>query len=322
MMTSFDPFSDTGDASIAALKSASQHLQIYFAQYWQTLLVDLLNFRSESNEVWKMIDQPDGKTLSRVSADSSSLLQLVRLHATSLKKASSYQEAWVAPSSSSHKSPNATKNSSGISSLLDHMNQLQACLQTEVARIALCKDQLQGWDSGREATLNEVLQTFSKFESDLAIQLPPATTAVSNALNRLTRELQSPPERPSAEITPTKTHGEFETDISSNAASSSHPTPSLAEELASMKSKSAGPIKEQVYEAETGGDEDQEIIPSSLSREERIALARQAREEARKQEAEIFAKLNFVLELKDVLQARVAPTLATLPEIQVDLPPN
>jgi hypothetical protein len=164
----------------------------------------------------------------------------------------------------------------------------------------LCKDHLQQGEAGDEAVLNEILQVFAKMEADFPLQ-PDLVSSVSNSLNRWTRELQGSilsngtGSGPHTASSTTQAHGEFSNAIADDIETSVGTNPSISD---------TGTCTEKVYEAQTGNEEEDIIIPSKLTREERIAIARKEREEARQRESEMFAKLNFVMELKDVLHSR------------------
>lgn len=296
---------NASEMTISALKVLFQNLQFSFAHHLEIIIVHHFSFVKEANEVWKISKIPSLRVIRRVSVETNEILKLTRKQIDLLQKAYLYQDTWMSQSTSTENKPSRAqqKAPSNVSSLLDHLNDLQACISTQQARIALCKDQLQGWSEQPETTLNELLQTFSKFQSDMSVQLPHSVSTVSNALNRLTRELEGPQDVAALNLPSAKVHGEFE---AGEASTSSSVTPSFAEELDLLKAKAVGPIVERIYEAEAKNEEEDEIVHSTLTRDQRIALARQAREEARQREAEVFAKLNFVMELKDVLQSRTS----------------
>lgn len=313
------------DTSISNLRYLFQIVQISLAQYSDITIVHKLNIIRETSDEWKTSEEPTLAVLKTVSSELGTLASVIGLSESQISKALSYQDSWIrlGGDEASSKGKNATAVGTRAS-LLDALNSLQSSLQTQSARIALCKDHLHKFGSeGEESTLNELLQTFSKFQSEMDVQTPSYFSTVSHLLNRLTREAQQEDGATSHAAGSTvelKTHGNFELDSASAAGFDT--LDNTINTSNSSGEVSDGAAREKVYEAETGDEVEEEIKPSQLSREERIKLARQAREETRKKEEEVFARLNFVMELKDVLQQRVPETQLGAPSQLISQSPS
>ena len=303
-----------GDTSITNLRSLFQVIQLSLLQYAEHAVVNHLNITKISSDEWKMSGEPTLAALKILCSDLAILSVTITGAESQLSKALSYQDSWIHIASDESLLKSKFVPAIGTrASLLDALNALQSSLQTQSARISLCKDRLQQLDTSSEleSTMDEMIQTFSKFQQEMEVQTPACASSVSHALNRLAREAhqQNGDENGTATsgaTRSTQTHGEFELsfpattqDIQENQNTSLN--------LNAKSEIAEGAAKERVYEAETCDEDEEEIKPSALSREERIAIARQAREEAQKKEEEVFARLNFVLELKDVLQQRSLP---------------
>lgn len=303
--------SGENDDSIAHLKHLYQIIQIGLIQYAEHIIVRRMHFSKEQKNEWRIINLPTGAEMAQLRKEICDLNSAICEASGALTSALTYQESWVSPQTTNNGTParnKGTKNGTIRNSLLEHLSALQSSLQTQAARIVLLKDQMQQLDEHPEATLNEMIQTFSKLSDELSLQLPAYSASVTHSLNKLTRQLQGSDEENSAErdasaISVAKDGSIESIDFCPTGASDGTLNSESIESLMKLIPTSSSAL-EKVYEADTGAEEEYEIKPSALTREERIALAKIAREEARLKEEEVFAKLNFVLELKDVLNSR------------------
>lgn len=295
---------DVDEARISVLKAMDHFAKIGLHTYAEELILQHFKLALDEKRLWRLKILPSLAELRKTRREILSLFATLNVQTESILSALAFQEAWVTPSNKSlgedkkKEGENMTESDKLQKNLFEHLNALQSALQTQVAQTVLCKDLLLKYDSDPTASLDAIVKTFSALKS-LDFSVTNSGESTSHALDRLLHRLQSGTEStlPSTEPMESKNFGDFE---------SAAPTTDSATFGSFLQSipKNAS-IKESVFEAETGAEEEEEIPRSVLSREERIHLAKQAREDARKKEQEVFARLNFVMELKDVLNSRV-----------------
>ena len=261
----------------------------------------------DENRTWRILSLPSLAELWKLRNELQSLFSTIRAQCDAISTALTYQDSWISSIVSEEGDGkriegNRSEDERLQKNFLEHLNALQSALQTQVAQVMLCKDVLMKYDTEPSETLDTIVKTFSTLKT-LNVTVSTSAESASHSLDRLVQKHQSGPDTSLGPERSTKNYGDFESHFEPSNANVSGDSTGLGSFL-DLIPKNAS-IMEKVFEAETGDDVEEEIKPSTLSREERIALAKKAREDARKQEEEVFSKLNFVMELKDVLSLRV-----------------
>lgn len=311
---------DAGEAKISILKAMDQIVKIGLHTYAEELILYHCKMSLSDQSTWSLTTLPTFSELYKTASHFSAVVTAFKSQHEAITTALAFQETWVIPDGAdTKKEGKILKEEAKLQkSFLEHLNTLQSALQTQVAQVVLCKDLLSKLEADPTETMDAIVKTFSSLKS-LEFSVTTSGESASHALDRLLQRLKSDPDADlsSLEARPSSNFGNFESlsDPSSTAPGSDS---SYIGSFLDFIPKSAS-VKESVFEAETGAEEEEEVQRSTLTREERIVLAKRAREDARKKEEDMFAKLNFVMELKDVLNSRVEERERMANETPLDL---
>lgn len=300
---------DSGEAKISVLKAMDQIVKIGLQAYAEELILRHCKLSLNDHRSWYLTTLPTFSELYKTTSNFSTLVTALNTQYEAISTALAFQETWVIPEelagSDAKKEGKILKESEKLQkSLLEHLNTLQSALQTQVAQVVLCKDLLSKLDSDPTETMDAMVKTFSALKS-LEFSVTTSGESASHALDRLLQRLKSEfdSDASTLEARAAKNFGDFES-LADPSSSAPGADATSSGSFLDFIPKSAS-IKESIFEAETGAEEEEEVQRSTLTREERIVLAKRTREDARKKEEDMFAKLNFVMELKDVLNSRV-----------------